>query len=145
MKKSIILVRAKEQKLIDKQLNRVCGFCKTHCFDIVRTVTIDDDGAKGVSKKFARMIRYLKRRKTPITLVVDSIGVLQQDTDGMFALDDLCTLGKIEIRCVCEDLLFHRDSIKADMMAWYAAILTAGRYASALNNSVKESMRHSEA
>ena len=145
--KAVILARisSKEQQdghSLDAQIRNLENYAKRKKLDVVRTFTLVESSTKKRRPEFDQMVRYIKRHKTKIALIVDTVDRLQRSFRETPIFNDLMEKEILELHFVKENNILSKDANSAQKLMWNMGVVMAQSYTDQLSDNVRRSMKH---
>ena len=146
--KAIILARVstedqmQEGASIPAQLQRAREHCARKGLEIQSEYQFDESSTKDQRVKFDEVINEIRKERTQIALVVETVDRLQRSFKESVLLDEFSKQGKLEIHFIRENLVIHKDSNSSEIQRWDLAVFVAKSYVLQLSDNVKRSFEH---
>lgn len=86
------------------------------------------------------MITEIKRSKTPVALLADTIDRVQRSFKDSVLLDELRLSGKVVLHFIRENLIINKNSNSADILRWDMGVMFAKSYVTQLSDNVKRGL-----
>jgi site-specific DNA recombinase len=142
--KAIILARvsSKEQEegqSIPAQIRRLTEYAERRHYTIEHIFQITESSTKETRKEFEKIIAFIKKSRTPIALIADTIDRVQRSFKESVILEELRRQSKVEIHFFRENLVLNERSNSADLLRWDMGVMFARSYVLQLSDNVKRS------
>ena len=140
--KAILLARVssreqEENNSIPAQVRRLKDYAERRGFDDIEAHTLVESSTKKTRKEFSSILTTIRRSKTRIALVADTIDRIQRSFKESVHLDEILKNGKLEIHFIREGLIISETSNSADILRWDMGVMFAKSYVTQLSDNVK--------
>ena len=122
---------------IQRHYNNTLNY-RTHV-DVIHTFQVTESSSKETRKQFDKVVTLIKKSKTPVTLVIDTIDRLQRSFRETPILDSLRKKGQLELHFLREGLILDKDANSSKLLQWDIGVLFASGYVRQLSDNVKRS------
>jgi site-specific DNA recombinase len=140
--KAILLARVssrdqEENNSIPAQLRRLNDYADRIGFDEIESHKLIESSTKRTRKEFSAILAAIKRSRSKIALIADTIDRVQRSFKESVQLDELRNTGKLEIHFIREGLVISDKSNSADILRWDMGVMFAKSYVTQLSDNVK--------
>jgi site-specific DNA recombinase len=126
---------------LNSQVSRLQEYCRQKNLEIVKEFSIVESSKTRYKKEFLEMIDFIKKQKTKIVLVCDSIDRIHRGLEEISYIDDLVKNDKIDIHFSKENFVLNKNSSGTNLFRWDISVLFANSYVSALSDNVKRGIQ----
>jgi site-specific DNA recombinase len=146
--KAIILARVSteeqmtEGQSIPAQVAKAREYAKRKNLNVIKEFDFDESSTKDKRSKYEEVVKEIKRSKTAIALVVETVDRLQRGFKESVMLDDYRKSGKLEIHFIRENLVVHKDSNSSEIQRWDLAVFVAKSYVLQISDNIKRTFEH---
>ncbi len=142
--KAILLARvsSREQQegmSIPSQERRLREYAERKGLVIDQVFAITESSTKNTRKEFQKILEIIKKSRTTVALVADTIDRVQRSFKESVVLEDLRKEGKVEIHFIREGLILNTKSNSADILRWDMGVMFARSYVLQLSDNIKRS------
>lgn len=146
--KAILLARvsSREQQegmSIPSQERRLREYSERKGLVIDQVFAITESSTKDTRKEFQKILDIIKRTKTTIALVADTIDRVQRSFKESVVLEDLRRDGKVEIHFIREGLILNLKANSSDLLRWDMGVMFSRSYVLQLSDNIKRSKEQS--
>jgi DNA invertase Pin-like site-specific DNA recombinase len=135
-------VNQAEGHSLNAQVSRLREYCKQNNLEIVKEFSFIESSKTGDKKEFLEIINFIKKQKTKMILVCDSIDRLHGNFKEMAYIDDLIKKDIIEIHFYKENFVLNKNSSGTNILRFNMAVLFAKNYVTSLSENVKRGIQH---
>ena len=140
--KAILLARVssreqEENNSIPAQVRRLQDYAERRGFNDTEIHKLVESSTKKTRKEFSTILTSIRRSKTKVALVADTIDRVQRSFKESVQLDEIRNAGKLEIHFIREGLIISDTSNSADILRWDMGVMFAKSYVTQLSDNVK--------
>lgn len=144
MMKAILLARvsSREQQegmSIPAQERRLREYADRKGLQVDQVFAITESSTKDTRREFQKILDLIKKSRSTIALVADTIDRVQRSFKESVVLEDLRKEGKVEIHFIREGLILNLKSNSADILRWDMGVMFARSYVLQLSDNIKRS------
>ena len=145
--KAVILARisSKEQRdghSLEAQTRNLENYAEGKGFEVIKTFTLIESSTKKQRPEFDAMISFIKRQKSKIALIVDTVDRLQRSFRETPIFNDLMQQDIVELHFIKEGNVLSKDATSTQKLMWNMGVVMAQSYTDQLSDNVKRSMKH---
>jgi site-specific DNA recombinase len=122
---------------LNAQVSRLQAYCKQNNLEIVKEFSVVESSKTRDKKEFLEIINFIKKQKTKMILVCDSIDRMHRNFKEMAYIDDLIKKNIIEIHFYKENFVLNANSSSTETLRWDMSVLFAKSYVASLSEHVK--------
>jgi site-specific DNA recombinase len=144
--KAIILARVSteeqmtEGQSIPAQLEKARDYAKRKELTVLSEYQFDESSIKDKRVKFDQVIAQIKRCKSKIALIVETVDRLQRSFKESVMLDEHRKSGKLELHFIRENLVIHQESNSSEIQRWDLAVFVAKSFVLQISDNVKRTI-----
>ncbi len=143
--KAIILARisSKEQfdgHSLDAQMRNLEQYAERKELDVIKKLSIIESSTKKQRPEFDEMITFIKRQKTKIALIVDTVDRLQRSFKETPIFNDLMQRDVLELHFVKEGNVLCKDANSTQKLMWNMGVVMAQSYTDQLSDNIRGSV-----
>jgi site-specific DNA recombinase len=140
--KAILLARVssreqEENNSIPAQVRRLQDYADRRGFSDTEIHKLVESSTKKTRKEFSSILTSIKRSRSKVALIADTIDRVQRSFKESVQLDELRNTGKLEIHFIREGLIISDASNSADILRWDMGVMFAKSYVTQLSDNVK--------
>ena len=139
---SVILARisTKEQRdghSLEAQIRNLEKYAEHKKLNIIRIFTLVESSTKIQRPEFNAMITFIKRQKTKIALIVDTVDRLQRSFKETPVFNELMQEDAIELHFVKEGNVLSKNATSTQKLMWNMGVVMAQSYTDQLSDNVR--------
>ncbi|MBG78248.1 MAG: hypothetical protein CL570_04375 [Alphaproteobacteria bacterium] len=141
---AVILARisSKEQRdghSLDAQTRNLEQYAQRKQLNVIRKFTLVESSNKRFRPEFDKMIIFIKKQKTKVALIVDTVDRLQRSFRETPILNDLMSQDLLELHFVKEGNILSKHANSVQKLMWNMGVVMSQSYTDQLSDNVKRS------
>lgn len=129
-----------EGQSIPAQLEKARDYAKRKELTVLSEYQFDESSIKDKRVKFDQVIAQIKRCKSKIALIVETVDRLQRSFKESVMLDEHRKSGKLELHFIRENLVIHQESNSSEIQRWDLAVFVAKSFVLKISDNVKRTI-----
>ena len=143
--KAVILARisSKEQfdgHSLDAQMRNLEQYAERKEFDVIKKLSIIESSTKKQRPEFDEMITFIKRQKSKIALIADTVDRLQRSFKETPIFNDLMQRDILELHFVKKGNVLCKDANSTQKLMWNMGVVMAQSYTDQLSDNIRRSV-----
>ena len=145
--KAIIFARVSsvnqaEGHSLNAQVSRLQAYCKQNNLEVVQEFQLIESSTIGDRKQFHYIVDFIKKQKTKIVLVCDSVDRLQRSFREIPILEKLRITGKLSIHFLRENQVLDTECNSAQLMTYQMFVMMAKAYTNSIVGNAKRGIQY---